>query len=59
MCDFYGYEFGQPKMAELINLEMIVNDVNPIDTCVKKITPFTGDTVFNWADVNIGRGWRP
>ncbi len=59
MCDFYDYEFGQSRMQELTNLEMQVNDINPIDTRVKKITPFTGDTVFNWADVNIGRGWRP
>jgi hypothetical protein len=60
LCDFYDITFSQQKMQTLMEIEDQLNDVSPQDLSIKKMSTLTNKvTGYNWADVNIGRGWRP
>lgn len=50
----------QPQVEmKLHQLENMITDISPIDLTVSKLSSFQGDGGLNWADVNVGRGWRP
>lgn len=60
LCDFYDITFSQQKMQTLMELEDQLNDISPQDLSIKKMSTLTNKVSgYNWADVNIGRGWRP
>ncbi len=59
ICDFNTIELSPKKIDTLYKLEKLVDDINPIDVTLKKISQFPDVNGFNWGDVNLGHGWRP
>ena|SRR3984957_8579787 len=50
----------QPQAAmKLAEYEKIIMDVSPPDLSMQKMSSLGCDQSLNWADINIGRGWRP
>ncbi len=50
----------QPQVANrLYELEKMILDISPPDLQMVKMSSLTENTSYNYADVNIGRGWRP
>ena len=37
----------------------INNSIAPLDLTIQKLSTMPGRNGIDWADVNIGRGWRP
>lgn len=57
---FYPVAFSPEKEQILQELEDNCVDVNPMDFTVKKLSTLSRrGSGINYADVNIGRGWRP
>lgn len=59
ICSEYGIPFQPQAMEELAELEQAMTDVSPPDLTLTKYSSLQGDGGINWADVNLGRGWRP
>lgn len=59
ICSEYGIPMQPQAMEELIELEEAMTDVSPPDLTLTKISNLQGETGITWADVNLGRGWRP
>jgi hypothetical protein len=69
--DYLVYELSQ-RICSQYNIEMLdeakdilkkyydlLIDVSPPDLTLKKVSAFKGRSVWNWADTNVGHGWRP
>lgn len=59
LCDWYSTEFSPSKQKVLAELEANCVDVNPMDFTVKKLSTLSSRDSINYAQVNIGKGWRP
>lgn len=59
MCTEYNIEFQPQNLKRLTELENIILTISPPDLSMQKLTALGMETGVNYADVNIGRGWRP
>lgn len=59
LCEFYSLPFEDYKVNTLYKLERQVDDVNPIDTTIKKFSSFKRQPQGYWSNVNLGHGWTP
>jgi hypothetical protein len=59
LCDFNGAMFPPQHQVQLESYEKTIRNVIPLDLTMKKISSFSGAQPFNYADANIGRGFRP
>jgi hypothetical protein len=59
MCSNYNIAMPPLALAKLNELEEIIKDVSPFDLTITKLSSLQEDQGLNWADVNIGHGWRP
>lgn len=59
ICEFNGQLLEPNKMATLVTLERQVTEVNAIDLSLDIDNAFRADGGLTYADVNIGKLWRP
>lgn len=60
ICGEYNITMTPANEKKLRALEVqINNNVAPLDLTLNKLSTLGGKTRDNWADVNLGRGWRP
>lgn len=59
ICDEYNVILPVQAAKTLEILEEKLTYVSPLDLSVQKKSSFQRDTSINYADVNLGRGWRP
>jgi hypothetical protein len=59
ICTEYNVTMQPNVMEKLKELENQVEWISPKDLTTKKISTLTDDDHINWADANLGRGWRP
>lgn len=59
ICSENGIQMQPEALQELKELESQVTDVSPPDLTINKISTLQGQTSLNWADISLGRGWRP
>ena len=59
ICSEYQLSFPPQSAKKLAEMEKIVQDVSPPDLSMQKVTSFGGGSALNWADCNLGLGWRP
>lgn len=59
LCSEYGIPLQPQAMDELRELEEAVTDVSPPDLTISKLSSLSGNTPLTWADINLGKGWRP
>lgn len=59
MCTEYNLPFQPQNAKRLAELENIILTISPPDLSMQKLTALGMETGVNYADVNIGRGWRP
>jgi hypothetical protein len=59
MCCEYNIEFQPVQMAKLRQYEYRLRETSPADLTMKKQSTFIIQPGINYADVNIGQGWRP
>lgn len=59
ICGLMGYPYSPQNEATRAKLEKKINKVTGVDTTVNKTSSFPINGSLNWADVNIGRGFRP
>lgn len=55
----YNIPFQPQNARRLAELENIILTISPPDLSMQKLTALGMETGVNYADVNIGRGWRP
>lgn len=59
ICAEYNIPLQPQADMRLKELEKIVTDVSPPDLQMQKMSSLQVHSAYNYADVNIGRGWRP
>jgi hypothetical protein len=59
ICSDYNIVFQPQSSQKLKELEYTLIDISPKDLSLTKLSTMQVDTGINYADVNIGRGWRP
>lgn len=59
ICDENDIEFPPGKMKRLMTYENQLINVSPPDLTMIKMSTLRRHRGLNWADVNIGMGWRP
>lgn len=59
LCQYFNQPFGNDKISTLQTLERRLTQINGVDPNLKLVNSFPGESSLNYADVNIGRGWRP
>lgn len=59
MCSEYGITFNPESAQILKGLEHELMYVSPPDLALTKTSILTKGAGLNWADINLGRGWRP
>lgn len=60
ICSEYGIAMQPQAMAELQELEESMVDVSPPDLTMTKYSTLQGKGKgITWADISLGRGWRP
>jgi hypothetical protein len=59
ICAEYNIPLQPQAYARLRELEKIITDISPADFQMQKMSSLQENVSFNYADVNIGRGWRP
>lgn len=59
ICSEYGIPMQAQTANELEELEAAVTDVSPPDLTIGKVSSLGNNTALTWADVNLGKGWRP
>ena len=60
ICSEYGIPMQPQAAMELEELEEAMKDVMPPDMTMVKLSDLQGTGYgLTWADVNLGRGWRP
>lgn len=59
MCSEYGIIFNPESMQILKQIQRQLMDVSPPDLSLRKSSMLVEGSGINFADINIGRGWRP
>lgn len=59
LCEWYSVEPPQSVVMEFKDLESKMRAISPVDFTMRKQSYFWGSGGINYADVNIGKGWRP
>jgi hypothetical protein len=59
MCSEYGILMNPESAKILMSLQRTLMDVSPPDLSVNKSSILTTSSGINYADVNLGLGWRP
>lgn len=59
MCQEYNIEFQPQNSKKLSEFERIIFDISPIDFTNRRQTLFQKGASLNYADYNIGKGYRP
>jgi len=59
ICDHYTITTPPNVLRKLEILEQKTLDVSPQDLSMQKLSSLQRETGINYADINIGRGWRP
>jgi hypothetical protein len=59
ICSDYNIVLQPQAQKKLDEIENILIDISPKDLHITKLSTLQSDTGINYADVNIGRGWRP
>jgi hypothetical protein len=59
LCEEYQITFAPESQKRLNDYEQIITDIAPLDLTMTKFSSLQAESGINWADVNIGRGWRP
>ena len=59
ICSDYNIVFQPQSAQKLKELEYTLIDISPKDLSLSKMSTLQQDTGINYADVNIGRNWRP
>lgn len=59
VCAHNSLSFPPETAAILKEYEQELRDLSPLDLSMQKISTLQRGTTFNYADANIGRGWRP
>lgn len=59
MCDEYEVEFQPSPSRRLATYIAKLTDLSPPDLSITKLSSLQSDVGINYADVNVGRGWRP
>jgi hypothetical protein len=59
ICQFRGKPVLPFVKEQIAVLEKIYTDISPKDLSMTKFSSLQRDSGINYADVNIGRGWRP
>lgn len=59
ICEFNNIDMPMRSSARLREYEKKIIDFSPLDFTVRKVSTLQKDSGYNWADVNIGLGWRP
>ncbi len=59
MCNEYGVMLAPAVAMKLKEIVAKLRDVSPPDLSTDKLSYFSKQRSINYADVNIGRGWRP
>jgi len=59
ICGSNGITF-QPQSNEILKkYEKHITDLSQIDFTIQKVSTLQNSSAINWADVNLGKGWRP
>jgi hypothetical protein len=59
LCQENNISFPPDSKQTLDEYEELIKNISPVDFYSKKFSFFAGSGGLTWADVNIGRGWRP
>lgn len=59
ICSEYNISLQKKSSDRLDNYRKVVNKISPPDLTTQKMSCFTGNSGWNWGDINLGRGWRP
>lgn len=59
ICEFNNIDMPMKAAMRLKTYEKKIIDFSPFDFTVDKVSTLEQDSGYNWADVNIGLGWRP
>lgn len=59
ICAEYNIPLQPQAFARLQELEKIIMDVSPPDLQMQKMSNLQQNYAYNYADANLGRGWRP
>lgn len=59
LCAEYNIPLQPQAYQRLKEIEKIITDIAPPDLQMQKMSSLQEHVGFNYADVNIGRGWRP
>jgi len=59
LCEYYNVSFPISHRKRLASYEQSIRNVSPLDLSQQKLSMFQPGSAFNYADVNIGKGWRP
>lgn len=59
LCEFYSVPTPSNVAQKIRSYEQTMRDISPLDLSMKKMTCFNELGGFSYADVILGRGWRP
>lgn len=59
ICEDNGVNFAPQSMKRMQIIEKKLTDVSPPDLTLQKASTLNDNPGLSWADINIGRGWRP
>jgi hypothetical protein len=59
MCQEYNIQYQPQNQSKLNEFERMIFDISPIDFTNRKISMFQKGSSLNYADYNIGKGYRP
>lgn len=59
ICQEFNVTFKPQSEKKLAEFENTLVDISPLDLTMSKMSSLQQDAGINYADVNIGRGWRP
>lgn len=59
ICLEFRYPFSPEASKKLRNLEYQFRNMSPRDYTMKKVSTLGKDTSYNYASINLGKGWTP
>lgn len=59
LCEYFQVIIPPTITQRIKSYEQLIRDISPVDLSMQKMNYFGNVGGFNYADVNIGRGWRP